>query len=42
MTAAPAKIGVLTISDRASAGLYEDISGPAIAEWLGKRPVRAL
>ena len=33
---APAKIGVLTISDRASAGVYEDMSGPAIAEWLGK------
>lgn len=33
---APAKIGVLTVSDRASAGTYEDISGPAIAEWLGK------
>jgi molybdopterin adenylyltransferase len=31
-----AKIGVLTISDRASAGVYEDISGPAIVEWLGK------
>jgi molybdopterin adenylyltransferase len=36
VTAAPAKIGVLTISDRASAGVYEDISGPAITEWLGK------
>ncbi|WP_374545901.1 molybdopterin adenylyltransferase [Rhodoblastus sp.] len=34
--AKPAKIGVLTISDRASAGIYEDISGPAIVEWLGK------
>lgn len=30
------KIGVLTISDRASAGLYEDISGPAIKTWLRK------
>jgi molybdopterin adenylyltransferase len=36
MTASPAKIGVLTISDRASAGVYEDISGPAIAAWLEK------
>jgi molybdopterin adenylyltransferase len=36
VTATPAKIGVLTISDRASAGIYEDVSGPAIAEWLGK------
>jgi molybdopterin adenylyltransferase len=34
LSAAPAKIGVLTISDRASAGIYEDISGPAIADWL--------
>jgi molybdopterin adenylyltransferase len=38
MTRAPAKIGVLTVSDRASAGVYEDISGPAIRDWL----VRAL
>jgi len=29
------KIGILTISDRASAGLYEDLSGPAIIRWLG-------
>ena len=36
MTVAPAKIGVLTISDRASAGLYRDISGPAIVDWLNK------
>ena len=36
MPTVPAKIGVLTISDRASAGVYEDISGPAIAEWLRK------
>jgi len=28
------KIGILTASDRASAGLYEDISGPAIADAL--------
>jgi len=36
MSASPAKIGVLTISDRASAGVYEDISGPAIEAWLKK------
>ncbi len=36
MPPAPAKIGVLTISDRASAGVYDDISGPAIAAWLEK------
>ncbi|MDJ0929728.1 molybdopterin adenylyltransferase [Breoghania sp.] len=28
------KIVVVTISDRASRGEYEDISGPAIVEWL--------
>lgn len=27
-------IAALTISDRASAGVYEDKSGPAIASWL--------
>jgi len=30
----PARIGVLTISDRASRGEYEDRSGPAIHEYL--------
>ncbi len=30
------KIVVVTISDRASKGIYEDISGPAIVEWLEK------
>ncbi len=29
-----AKIGVLTVSDRASAGIYEDISGKAIIETM--------
>lgn len=28
------KIGILTASDRASAGVYEDLSGPAIIETL--------
>ncbi|GLU25817.1 MULTISPECIES: molybdopterin adenylyltransferase [Brucella/Ochrobactrum group] len=28
------KIGVVTISDRASRGEYEDLSGPAIENWL--------
>lgn len=28
------KIGVVTISDRAFAGIYEDKGGPAIQEWL--------
>lgn len=29
-----AKIGIVTISDRAFNGLYEDKGGPAIQEWL--------
>lgn len=28
------RIGILTISDRASSGTYEDRSGPAIRDWL--------
>ena len=28
------RIGVLTVSDRASAGVYEDLSGPAIQKYL--------
>ena len=30
----PAKIGILTVSDRASRGEYEDLGGPAIADYL--------
>lgn len=30
----PARIGILTVSDRASDGRYEDRSGPAIRAWL--------
>ncbi len=30
------KVGVITISDRASAGEYEDLGGPAIVSWLTK------
>jgi len=29
-----ARIGILTISDRASQGVYEDKGGPAIRDWL--------
>ncbi len=29
-----ARIGIVTISDRASSGTYEDKSGPAIEAWL--------
>ncbi|OOG23698.1 molybdopterin adenylyltransferase [Thioalkalivibrio denitrificans] len=32
----PARIGILTVSDRASRGEYEDRGGPAIREWLDK------
>ena len=31
-----ARIGILTISDRASRGDYEDKGGPAIREWLAQ------
>ncbi|CAB4536880.1 unannotated protein [freshwater metagenome] len=31
-----AKIGIVTVSDRASAGVYEDRGGPAIHEYLTK------
>ena len=34
MTMAMAKIGILTISDRASRGVYQDLGGPAINDWL--------
>jgi molybdopterin adenylyltransferase len=29
-----ARIGIVTVSDRASRGEYQDLSGPAIVEWL--------
>lgn len=34
MTMSKIKIGILTASDRASAGVYEDLSGPAIIDTL--------
>ena len=35
MTVSPiARIGILTVSDRASQGVYEDKGGPAINAWL--------
>ena len=30
------KIGIVTVSDRASKGIYQDEGGPAIEAWLGK------
>ncbi|HVS12340.1 MAG TPA: molybdopterin adenylyltransferase [Thermoanaerobaculia bacterium] len=35
-TTKPARIGVLTVSDRASRGDYEDRGGPAIREYLAE------
>lgn len=32
----PARIGVVTVSDRASQGVYEDRGGPAIREYLAE------
>lgn len=36
MTQQKVRIGVVTVSDRASRGEYEDLGGPAIREWLGR------
>jgi molybdopterin adenylyltransferase len=30
----PAKFGIVTVSDRASTGVYEDLSGPAILQFF--------
>jgi molybdopterin adenylyltransferase len=43
--AEPVAIGIVTVSDRASAGSYEDVSGPAIEDFLREvvtTPWRAL
>jgi molybdopterin adenylyltransferase len=32
----PVRIGVVSISDRASTGVYEDKGLPALQAWLGK------
>ncbi len=34
MTAQPVRIGIVTVSDRASKGVYEDRGGPAVQEGL--------
>jgi molybdopterin adenylyltransferase len=36
MTSNPVKIGIVSISDRASTGVYEDKGLPALKEWLSK------
>jgi len=33
----PARIGIVTVSDRASRGEYEDRGGPAIRQYLDKQ-----
>src|SRR4051812_1198816 len=35
MNSEKARIGIVTVSDRASRGEYQDLGGPAIGEWLG-------
>ncbi|MBL8389504.1 MAG: molybdopterin adenylyltransferase [Hydrogenophaga sp.] len=32
----PVRIGIVSVSDRASSGVYEDKGLPALREWLGK------
>jgi molybdopterin adenylyltransferase len=32
----PIRVGILTVSDRASQGVYEDLGGPAIRQCLGE------
>ena len=36
MSAAPTRIGIVTVSDRASRGVYEDLGGPAISASLAE------
>ena len=36
MTTIPAPIGLVSISDRASSGIYEDRGLPALQEWLSR------
>lgn len=36
MTPSVARIGIVTVSDRASRGDYEDLGGPAIRAWLSR------
>jgi molybdopterin adenylyltransferase len=32
----PVRIGLVSVSDRASAGIYEDLGLPALRDWLGR------
>ena len=38
-TPAAVRIGIVTVSDRAAMGVYEDRGGPAIADWLARAVV---
>ena len=41
-TADPIKIGIVSISDRASTGVYEDKGLPALQEWLSRALINPL
>jgi molybdopterin adenylyltransferase len=41
-TAEPIKIGIVSISDRASTGVYEDKGLPALQEWLSRALINPL
>lgn len=41
-TADPVKIGIVSISDRASTGVYEDKGLPALQEWLSRALINPL
>ena len=34
----PVTIGIVSISDRASSGAYEDKGLPALQDWMGRPP----
>lgn len=36
MSRTSARIGIVTVSDRASRGAYQDLGGPAIRDWLAR------
>ena len=36
MSTQPIRIGIVTVSDRASKGIYQDLGGPAIRDCLGE------
>jgi molybdenum cofactor synthesis domain len=36
LPAGPLPVGLVTVSDRASQGVYEDLGGPAMVDWLAR------